>query len=63
MEPQAGATAVNLILAWGAPLVLLVVVSVRFFQRRRKRSRVVRARERTVTEPTGKSNRPEGGES
>jgi len=45
MEPQAGATAVNLILAWGAPVVLLLVVSIRYFQRRRKRARVAAVRD------------------
>ncbi|MCK4513742.1 MAG: hypothetical protein KAU31_00715 [Spirochaetaceae bacterium] len=57
MEPQAGATVVTLIFAWGAPLVLLVVVSIRYFQRRRKRSRAAAVRDQT--EMAGKTNRPE----
>lgn len=46
MEPQSGAGAISLILAWGAPMVLLAVVTIRYFQRRRKRSRAARVRER-----------------
>ena len=49
MEPQSGATAVTLILAWGAPMVLLLVVSLRFIQRRRKRARAAAARDQQTT--------------
>ncbi len=57
MESQAGATVVTLIFAWGAPLVLLVVVSIRYVQRRRKRARVATVREASVVAGENKMRR------
>ena len=68
MDPQTSAGVAKLILAWGAPIVLLVVVGVRFFQLRRRRARArrpltgpppsdIRRRDSAITDPqTGKSN-------
>jgi nitroimidazol reductase NimA-like FMN-containing flavoprotein (pyridoxamine 5'-phosphate oxidase superfamily) len=45
MDPTETSGMIRMLLAWGAPLVLLLVVSIRFLQRNRR----VRARKRTAT--------------